>query len=403
MRETFDYKALRIVLDRSDTPDGFPDIRKEWQALLAGLPEPSVFLDFDWLRIWWESRWAGRELLVYRIYRADRLVGIAPLMREASRIPGMAFHHLYLLSGEPDPHGAEGVADELDLIWDPRESASKGAFLRYLMTDGDDWCYLHLNCLRSDGDTLRACREVAGRRGALLRTPWKLDIPIARLNGDWEAYTAGLSSKFRKLIRRSFRMIEADHTIEFREYRSPSAIEEALAAMLTIEERSWKPRTGIAIDDARQNRFYETIARHFATRDAIRIWILWAGDRPIAYDLYIAAGDGVTVLKGSYDADYAQYSPGTLLTWAATRRFVTEGIAWIDMMSGSLHYKQKWANSGHVLVGVTLRRPGLRPAIIDYWYHGAVALLARRTQRRLKKIGRRLTSPRPHSPGGEPA
>jgi CelD/BcsL family acetyltransferase involved in cellulose biosynthesis len=68
--------------------------------------------------------------------------------------------------------------------------------------------------------------------------------------------------------------------------------------------------------------------------------VLRLDGRPLAYILGVAAGDGAFLdLKESFDASYAQYSPGHVLKRFAMETLIARGVGIYDFMRACEPYK----------------------------------------------------------------
>lgn len=343
-------------------------IEADWRALYGRCGLHTPFLHYDWMRTWWECRSEPVKLDILRVAENGIVIGIAPMMRRRQKLGFIAHDDLFFLTAYENPFSERAVSGSLDLLWDPAFDNRRVSFARYLLTETRGWRYLRLNPIPEASPTIPAFETVAAELGLAVKTPWVLKNAVLTLEGDWESYFEGRSGKFRKNLRRALRNLSENHAVAFREYRSEADIDRAVEQMLAIEAASWKETRGFAIDDASLNRFYERIVRTFARQGHLRLWVLMVDRRPVAYDLHLDVDGHVKTLKGSYAAESGDYSPGSLLTWKATERFFAEGVREVDLLWGSLHYKEKWTNHLETQHGIYLRRNDLLSRVIARIY-----------------------------------
>ena len=397
---------LRQSRDRIATPDGDLAVRyfsgpgafqlaaAAWLALYERASCRNPFQHPDWQRIWWESAGKGTNPEFFLIEYRDAPIGFAPLMRRRQGLFKVKYDDLFMLTAFEDPASERAVSGGLDFLWLPEFAHLLPYFTRFLCEKTSGWCYLRLNPVPEGSPTIAAFRESAGALGWPVRTPWVLKNAVLNIEGDWDGYFAERSSKFRKNLRRCERQLAESGPVEFREYRQPGEMAVGLAEMSIIEKDSWKESRGFSIDDHSLNSFYQQIAHFFGERHGIRLWVLKAAQRPIAYDLHIEVGGCIKTLKGSYVAEFADFSPGTLLTLKACQQFFKEGIRQVDFLWGSLHYKEKWTNALETHCGIYLRRRGPGPLLVAGLHE-----LNRRLSRRRKAAARAASVP--ETPAGE--
>lgn len=376
---------LKVITSYSD----FLGLKQGWINLFNKMGAKDLFLDFDWVRIWLDCQGGNKQIRFYVVLDKNQIVGIAPLMLRQYEKAGFTYHDLFFVTAYDNPYSEKGVDGGLDVLWDPEYDHLKNALAHHILKETTDWCYLRLHPLPLNSTTVTAFKQAAVELE--LKPDVKRVIENACLNiqSDWESYFADRAPRFRKSVRRSQRDIEKAHQVEFKEFRKPAEMKAAFEIILEVEKKSWKATSGYAIDNKELNNFYPQVMEHYSGTNQTMIWVLFADAVPIAYDLHLVCNGYVRTLKGSYNVDYQQFSPGKLLTAASSKVFFERGYKQIDLMSGTIEYKQKWAKDLEAYVGIYLRRNGLYPGLIDTLYTSKVISLPFRLLNKIRKVFKR--------------
>jgi hypothetical protein len=124
-------------------------------------------------------------------------------------------------------------------------------------------------------------------------------------------------------LRRHDRRLDAGDGWRIHQYDDTEALVTGWQNLLTIERNSWKHANGTSIaNEPGTAPLYEAVARAFAVRSALRLWILFQGDVPVAHALGVVDRQCFFLLKNSFDESYRSQSPGSVLVWRAMRAAV---------------------------------------------------------------------------------
>ncbi len=226
------------------------------------------------------------------------------------------------------------------------------------------------------------------RIGGLLRyAPQQYERSFVDLGLGMEAYAAKFSAKSRQTIKRKVRKFaEAtgmDGAPRYEVFRTADEMERFHALARQVSARSYQERLlDAGLPD---NDMFRARMRSLAERDAARAWLLYDGDRPVAY-LYTPAPDGVLLYQYlGHDPDYARLSPGTVLQWLAFEDLFAEGrFGVFDFTAGEGAHKAFFATGSVRCADIWWLRPTLRLRLLTALSSGldrlsvrAVALLDR--------------------------
>jgi CelD/BcsL family acetyltransferase involved in cellulose biosynthesis len=159
---------------------------------------------------------------------------------------------------------------------------------------------------------------------------------LVRSDGQENAKTH--SYKTRRNLRRQMRLLtEAVGTPVELSDRSddPVAIDDYIA----LEALGYKSKKGIAMTTVPgEPEYFKDMCSRFAASGRLQVLALQAGPRAIAMQMWIRAGEGAFLWKGSYDETYGQFGPGVLLHTVAIDFFNDKTESqWMDSCTGPDH------------------------------------------------------------------
>jgi hypothetical protein len=199
-------------------------------------------------------------------------------------------------------------------------------------------------------------RPVDGPRSSTLdyiQTGW-VDV-VGPFDAYWEARGKNLRSNMRK--QRS--KLEADGVaITFETLRSEAVVAAAIADYGRLETAGWKAGMGTAVQpDNAQGRFYAAMLRNFCASGRGRIWRLRFGDKVVAMDLCIEAGDTLVILKTAFDPEYRNVSPAFLMRQEAFRQVFDEGrLRRIEFYGRMMEWHTRWTEQSRTLYHMNIYR-----------------------------------------------
>ncbi len=226
-------------------------------------------------------------------------------------------------------------------------------------------CQSHFTLLPAqepDPATL-ASLSVGGSDGVLIRSQ-PLPNPVGRIRfesgwiryaprqyrrcttefrGTFAEYLGGFSAKSRSTMGRKVRKFAeaAGASGGMRTYRTAAELEEFFRVAEKVSALTYQERlldAGLPTDEAFRR---STIDR--AASDQIRAYLLFAGDRPVAYLFCPAWKDSDILLYEflGYDPEFRNLSPGTVLQYLALEQLFGEGkFSMFDFLEGETDQKQ---------------------------------------------------------------
>lgn len=181
---------------------------------------------------------------------------------------------------------------------------------------------------------------------------------VAMAGRDFDQWWAGFSGRTRSTLSRKARRL-ADHlggTLSIQAYRSVEEVDRFMALAAPLSRRTYQERllqAGLPRSAAAVARAMEA-----AARDDVRAFLLFAGERPIAY-LYLPVRDDVLIYAHlGYDPDFAGSSPGTVLHVEAMRQlFAERRFRHFDFTEGDGAHKALFGRGSVACADLLVLRP----------------------------------------------
>ncbi|WP_366558580.1 GNAT family N-acetyltransferase [Rhodopseudomonas sp.] len=154
------------------------------------------------------------------------------------------------------------------------------------------------------------------------------------------------SGSTRKKLRQDWKRLAALGTVEVINDRAPAAVEQAFEIFLALELGSWKGARGTALlCDPRDAAFVRRLFKDLALRGDASVALLRVDGRAVAAQVLMYCGTTAYTWKIGFDAEFARYSPGTLLVDRITEElFAGPDIDAIDSCSVEASFMaQLWA------------------------------------------------------------
>ena len=299
--------------------DSFASLEMTWKSLLSRCPADTVFLTWDWQRLWWKNCGVG-DLHLLTVETDDEVVGIAPLVWDGDH---------WGFSG-----GVE-VADFLDILADPSHAASvASAVLDYLEQFGGKVDFRNLR-----PDSLGATRvlDEARRRGIEATLEQEDVSPRVDLPSDWESYLQSLSKKDRHELRRKMRRLLSSGDVRYGVANAPDTRDRDVDDFIRLHRLSAPEKASFMTSE--MARFFHALVNEFAPVGMLRLYFLEIdGVRSAAVVLFDYGGDFLLYNSG-YDPTSAHLSTGLLLKAFCLRDAIDEGRRVFDFLQGNEPYK----------------------------------------------------------------
>lgn len=174
--------------------------------------------------------------------------------------------------------------------------------------------------------------------------PGHFDHHALELSGSFEEYVKGLSSKDRHELMRKTRKFKsfAGSAVECRLLSRPEEMDEFHELAVSVARHTYQAKwLEAAIPEGPE---YREELREAAAEGRVRGFILFHGDRPIAYGNCRGRGSVLDYLQTGYDPEYRQWSPGMVLLHEMLEELFAEGsFELLDLGTGAARWKRGYS------------------------------------------------------------
>jgi CelD/BcsL family acetyltransferase involved in cellulose biosynthesis len=323
-----------LHVHRVERLEEFACLRDAWNELLAPGDPWAAFLDHAWFSNWFAAYGAGRAPCVLVASAAGTVHGVLPLVASRGRLGAWPLRCLDLM--------ANGHSPGADLVARPgREADVVAAFARCLQQTEFGW---DVATLPEVAPTSRLAALWERFPSELRAAQHQRDAPYIPLAGGWEAFRAGLSRNFQRVLRNNRNRIARAGASEIELLEAPAAIEAALPEVFAIGDKSWQGRAGTAVGSNAANRgFYTGLVPALGARGRLRLWFLRLDGRRVAFELHVVHGGTEFGLKTGYDPEFETVGAGTFLDQNIVERlFADAALREYDLLGNADFYKRRW-------------------------------------------------------------
>jgi CelD/BcsL family acetyltransferase involved in cellulose biosynthesis len=355
--------SCTVVRDPADARRLAPD----WAALAERSARNELTVAPEWLLTWWRvyGGLQGRQLRLGLFREADRLVGLAPLLRRRHWYGGvLPFRRLeFLASGEPPGHGI--FSNHLTVLAECGAEGRVAAALARAVAGGAFGPWDEVVLPMMPGDTplpglLAEAFRAAGLHAELTETG---RAPYAPLPATWDEYLRGLSPASRRAVKRSLRAFDAwsGGTTRLEGVASVDDLPKGKQILTQLHQARWaSDRECGLFRSPLYLRFHDAVMRVLAERRALALLWLCACGEPVAVLYGMDWGGKVYAYQTGRRTDVPpQLRPGAVLLALAIRRAIEAGRREFDLLADEAFYKLQLAPWSRPLVQVRAARPAL--------------------------------------------
>jgi CelD/BcsL family acetyltransferase involved in cellulose biosynthesis len=317
---------------------GLDALAEPWRALFDALERPSYVQLWEWHRSFVEALAPDPDAVYFGVlYDGEAVVAIVPLVFTREQLLGLRVHVAGLPRHEHVRHG--------DILVHPR---IMGRFdLARVLGDlrarvRRPWDVTRLGPAMDDATATAVMRALGP--GALQVTEPD-GVSDALETGPYEAMMDRLSKNFRGALRKARNKLARRQGVTVTWARTPADVDQAFPRFLEVEASGWKGTAGsgtaIELDPALRS-FYGGLARRLAASGRGRINLMMDGDRVMAGQFGVMAGERYFLLKIGYDESYRQEAPGNLLLERLLQEIAGDAaIRYVDLVSDAA-WHQSW-------------------------------------------------------------
>lgn len=320
---------------------------QQWNALVEKSRTNVPFLRYEFQRTWWEGRgggeWPQAEPRLITAWEGSDLIGIAPLF-QASYQGNKALFWI----------GSIEIADYLDFIVpEPALSPFLKGLLDFLERQ-DDWQVLAFYNLPQDSPTRAFLGGEAQRRGWKWEEAIYQPTPYIPLNGDFEAYLAGIDKKQRHEIRRKLRRAaEYEQPVRWKLLEPGDDLEAAMRTLFDLMRQDEKKARFLTA--AMETQLFQ-IAQAARTAGWLHLSFLEIGGKAAAAAFNFDYQNRLWGYNSGVSLEFRELSPGWVCLAHVLQWACTHGRSEFDFMRGNEEYKYRFGARDRYVMQLTLQR-----------------------------------------------
>jgi CelD/BcsL family acetyltransferase involved in cellulose biosynthesis len=315
----------------------------QWHELATQFNSP--LLQYEWFASCAEALLHSDELRIVVTHSNGRINGVAPFVLTRTDGP----ERLEIL-------GARVLGEPVGFLYDSEASLQdltaailemrKPLFVKNLRDDSAE-----INLLRRQHKGKHFVRADASS-------------PFISFAGTWDEFLAKMSSNDRNQLRRKQKSLDQKGKVTFEICNpDPNCVKATLDEFMRVEAAGWKgqQQTALAFDQPLR-RFFDTYAREANREGYLRFCLLRVDDKLIAGQIAVLYANRSWLLKVGYDEEWAEYSPGVLLTHEVIRHACQEGLEGFEFLGRDEHWIHRWTRQVHryvTFVGYPLSYRGM--------------------------------------------
>jgi CelD/BcsL family acetyltransferase involved in cellulose biosynthesis len=315
--------------------------RQAWQQLLRSTPRATFFQTLEWLEIYWRHYAADQKLRVLVMASEGQIEGILPLVvrKETTRAGSLRFL-TYPLDSWGSHYGPIG----------PQPEAILRAGLDHLRRTPRDFDVLELRFV-AEGSAAAMTESAHADCGIPAQCSEMVATAVTDLNGTWEQYLAGRTSKWRNNFRRWERRLHQRGRLEHVRYRPVGAAQgdadprwDLYDACESLARRSWQTidnqSSGTTLSSESIRAFLRDVHESAAALGCVDLNLLVLDGEPVAFTYNYYYAGRLYSLRIGYDASLARDGAGNLLYAYIIKDSFERGDLEYDFGPGSLECKQ---------------------------------------------------------------
>lgn len=331
------------------------------EELFAKSPDSTPFLSVDWLQSWWNYFSDGHKLCILILKEKDKLIGIAPFAifrRGPLRIvkfigTGLADYLNFLLLGD----------------FEKRVKYLRQIF-SYLLEEVPHWNIIELMDIPAESNNVKALQKILVENRLSYSLKISYPCPFLPINSSWETFLQTKSKKSRYNLRRFLRKLEEIGEVHFQTYREPQQVATMLAKAYNVHEKRWeKQYTGTSFSSSSiTEAFFSEIAERYAQRGWFELTTLEIDEKLVAFSYSFIYRGRFYYYIPSYDPQFYEYSPGTVLLTYLLEDAFNRGLKEFDFTRGDEEYKSKWAQQERKNLRIIISNKGYIDRLVYYGY-----------------------------------
>lgn len=331
---------MQIQYSVIDTLEAFAELQESWDNLLAGAPNASLFLTWEWMFTWWEiyhPQNPGWKLHILVFRDGDSLIGILPLFVSSESIGFVKYKRVGFLGDEVES------TDYLDIITSDAYRVYFTENLYSILAEEFSTADLiHFKGILADSIIDQGFYHQ--NNGSSLRQEFRI-CPYITLPSSFDDYLSRLSSNFRYNIRRRTKKFLKQPGARLSIISEPERMAETIEMVFDLHwKRAQQKQLDTKFLKEKRCAFHQKCAERLAKKNYVKIFVGEIEGQPVA-SLYCYEFDNTLFyFQSGFDPDWDKISPGLVIMAYAIQYAIENNLRCFDFMRGNEEYKFNWTN-----------------------------------------------------------
>jgi CelD/BcsL family acetyltransferase involved in cellulose biosynthesis len=311
--------------------DQIPLTAREWNDLVAHNETNSIFQTYEWFDAWWQTFGGAHQLFFLLLRREGRVIGFGAMMLRNVSWGGRRLEFV-----------GTGNADYQDFVLPHDKPAAMVSLCKFLRVHSMRWRSAWLCNVPSQSSTLDELHKAGAGSKLYFVQEAQLRCPALRLEDD----RPGAEKLLKKYsLKRPLNWFSSRGEVRFRNVSALSEIQSMLPAFFDQHARRWHAAGRPSLFDASSQRtFYLALAAALHSAGWLLFSVVEFNGQPIAFHFGFDYFGSIIWYKPSFEVQYAEHSPGLLLT----RKIIEDGLQRskreLDFTIGEEAFKDRFAN-----------------------------------------------------------
>jgi len=309
----------------------------EWDRMFDS-GEYEASLSVEWTEALRKTHLDGALYFLLVLRESTEIAGMVPLCIREVKKRGLSLSTLFPLAEYFNTHS--------DLLMKNKSEELAEAFLKALFTLPYRWDIFRINRFIETSPVLDCIKNNLEKNFTydydIRRAEPSFYIPFGN---SYEEYLNKKSSNFRNNLKRASKKMDSLGKVAFLRNHDFHDVNEAYAAICSIEEKSWKQQHGTAITSTdKQREFYRVLCQGASDKGRLRFCILTLNSEPVAFEMGLLREKKYYGVHGSYDETYKKENPGTVLLAKFIEDLIHDGIREYDWFGEPFEWESRWTD-----------------------------------------------------------
>lgn len=310
--------------------DEIPIDRVLWDKLVSLSDTDTIFQTYDWFHSWWKTYGHQYQLMFLIAYDKEDIIGFAPLMMRNQQWFKPALRFV-----------GDNNADYCDFIISKNRLEVAACFLEYLYSGVISWSKFNLQNIPDTSTTYALLQTLAHANHYAIVTKRAIAAPTLLIKNHEED---ALSRSNKYSVMRHVNKLNNLGDLSFEVFSSKEIIKSHINSFFEQHINRYKNKSFDSLFNSDENKeFYKTLIDTIKD-EYLSFSILKINNVPIAYHFGFDYKNTIYWYKPSFNINYTEYSPGSILIKHVIEYCVSNNKNEFDFTVGEEKFKNRFCN-----------------------------------------------------------